>query len=82
MTHLWAGERSELAGLSPATTSADSHPSTQPAPTVSPLAGEQGQVRCQQGVLPGFTAQTLPRTRLLLSPARQELFSGKTAQCD
>lgn len=82
MTHLRAGERRGHSGPSPATTSADSQPSTQCVPTVSPLAGEEGQVRCQQAVLPGFTTQTLPHTRLLLSPPCQELFSRKIAQCD
>lgn len=46
MTHLWAGERSELAGLSPATTSADSHPPAQPAP---PCHLSQGR-RVRSGV--------------------------------
>ena len=85
MTHVRAGEQRGRAGLSPARDHVCrlgfSDLSTQPFPTVSLLAGEEGQVS-QRGVLPGSTTQTLPRTRPLLNPPCQELFSMKIAQCD
>ena len=81
VTHLRAGERRGHSGPSPATTTADSHPSTQPVPTVSPLAGEEGQVRCQQGGYLGSPRRHSPAPACFSAlPVRS--FSAGKSQCD